>query len=179
MTICSFAFAGHLAFGGMSSYDIRKLRVQLSILLETQQYQEIIENISNNKDLLKTTPNDEFSDLSLVLYFYSYALWKTDSIENAKEVIKEALFYDRLNKDAYWLIREIDNNYSSNNKYFRILITGDWLGEDDKVKKYGFYSTYDIVADSEQKALNLIKEFESAPIDKESVKIDEINEMKL
>lgn len=160
------------------SYDIRKLRVQLSILLETKKYQEIIVKISNNKDLLKNTPNDEYSDLSLILYFYSHALWKTDSIENAIEVIKEALFYDRLNKDAYWLIREFDNNYSSKNKYFRILITGDWLGEDDKNKKYGFYSTYDIVADSEQKALSMIKEFESAPIDKDSVKIDEIKEIK-
>ncbi|MBN2425267.1 MAG: hypothetical protein JXB44_09605, partial [Calditrichaceae bacterium] len=160
------------------SYDLRKLRVQLSILLDTQQYQDIIENISNNKDLLKNTPNDEYSDLSLILYFYSYALWKTDSIDNAIEVIKEALFYDRLNKDAYWLIREIGNNYSINNKYFRILITGDWLGEDNKDKKYGFYSSYDIVADSEQKALSMIKEFESAPIDKDSVKIDEIKEIK-
>ncbi|MBN2260302.1 MAG: hypothetical protein JW702_07140 [Clostridiales bacterium] len=160
------------------SYDIRKLRVQLSILLDTQQYQEIIENISNNKVLLKNTPDDEYSDLSLILYFYSYALWKTNSIKKSIEVIKEALFYDRLNKDAYWLIREIDNNYSSNNKYFRILITGDWLGEDDKEKNYGFYSSYDIVADSEQKALDLIKEFETAPIDKDSVKIDEIEEIK-
>ncbi|MBN2710408.1 MAG: hypothetical protein JXR46_15295 [Calditrichaceae bacterium] len=160
------------------SYDLRKLRVQLSILLDTQQYQEIIENISNNKVLLKNTPDDEYSDLSLILYFYSYALWKTNSIKKSIEVIKEALFYDRLNKDAYWLIREIDNNYSSNNKYFRILITGDWLGEDDKEKNYGFYSSYDIVADSEQKALDLIKEFETAPIDKDSVKIDEIEEIK-
>ena len=160
------------------SYDIRKLSVQLSILLEGQQYHEIIENIDKSRDLLKTTPKDEYSDLSLILYSYSYALWKMDKIENAIEVIKEALFYDRLNKDAYWLIREIDNNYSSDNKYFRILITGDWLGEDDKEKKYGFYSSYDIVTVSEQKALDLIKNYETAPIDKDSVKIDEINEIK-
>jgi tetratricopeptide (TPR) repeat protein len=160
------------------SYNIRKLRVQLSILLDKQHYQEIIENISNNKVLLKNTPIEEYSELSLILYFYSYALWKTDSIEKANETIKEALFYDRLNNDAYWLIREIYNDFSSNNKYFRILITGDWLGEDDKDKKYGFYSSYDIVADSEQKAIDLIKEFETAPIDKDSVKIDEIEEIK-
>ncbi len=159
------------------SYDIRKLRVQLSILLERQQFQEIIENINKSKDLLKSTPKDEYSDLSLILYFYSYALWKMDKIVNAIDVIKEALFYNRLNKDAYWLIREIDNNYSINHKYFRILIAGNWLGEDDKDKKYGFYSSYDIVADSEQKALDLIKEYETAPIDKDSVKIDEIEEI--
>ncbi len=159
-------------------YGIRKLRVQLSILIAKEDYQKVLNSLQNDNDILSEPTEEDNTDLSLIHYFYAFALWRTDDIPKAKDFIKQSLIYDRLNSQTYWLIREINKDYSYDNKYFRILLTGVWLGEGEKDKKYGFYSTYDIVADSEQKAIDLIKEFETAPIDIDSLRIDEIEQIK-
>lgn len=158
-------------------YGIRKLRVQLSILITNEDYQKVLNLLQNDNDRLSEPTEEDNTDLSLIHYFYAFALWRTDNIPKANDLIKQSLFFDRLNSQTYWLIREINNDYSDDNKYFRILITGDWLGKDENNKSFGFYASYDIVAENQDKAIDLIKEYETAPILKDSIKIDEIKEI--
>ncbi len=160
-------------------YSIKKLRVKLSILITNEDYQAVLDSLENDKEIISNISDSDYQDLSLILYFYALAFWKTDNISKAKELIKQSLIYDRFNPQTYWLIREIDNEYSNDNKYFRILLTGDWLGESEDDKKFGFYSSYEIVAESHEKAIELIKEYESAPILKDSIRIDEIKEVNI
>lgn len=158
-------------------YDIRKLSVQMLIQMTNEDYQKVLNSVQKNKDILSHPTLKDNQDLALIYYFYAFASWKTGNTLKAKDLIKQSLIYDRVNPQTYWLIREIDSNYSNDNKYFRILLTGNWLDEDEKDKAFGFYSTFDIVAETTEIALDLIKEYESAPIQKDSIEIEEVNEL--
>jgi len=48
--------------------------------------------------------------------------------------------------------------------YYRIMIEGELPGRDEDGRKWGFFSTYDVVADSVEEAMDYIRRFEGEEI---------------
>jgi len=83
-----------------------------------------------------------------------------------------ALELDRRNPQAAWLVRGVENQISPDGKYYRILLEGRWHEPiEGSEAPPGFYVGYDVVADSELEALELIKRFEPAGV-RDSLRID-------
>jgi hypothetical protein len=97
-------------------------------------------------------------------YLYSShaeTLWKTGDSENALIYAWKAIELNKKQEKASWLIREIEGKFSKESKYFRIMIQGIWPQpiEGDRDKP-GFYTSYDVIADTLEEAMAYIKRFE-------------------
>jgi len=114
-----------------------------------------------------------------IAYFYASHAETLINIEKSNDAITflwKSIELDKNQKKAQWLIREIENRYSENSKYFRILIEGTWSAPFEGEKSVpGFFTSYDVVADSLEDALNYIKKFEPAEISN-SLKISKFEE---
>ncbi|WP_342643372.1 tetratricopeptide repeat protein [Rhodoligotrophos ferricapiens] len=112
--------------------------------------------------------------LSEIYSELSTAFWKTKKKEEAIGAALRAIHFDRQNQDAQFLLREIRKTNYQNAKYMRIMLHGKWHepfeGEKEIPK---FFTTYDVVADGEEEALNFIKEFEPEAV-ADSLQIEEV-----
>lgn len=90
------------------------------------------------------------------------------------EYIQRALEFDRTNADAMWLLREVNAKKSKKAQYFRVLAHGRWDGLMSNGRRYrpNFYTSYDLIAESTEEALKLIREFERSGI-RNSLEIEE------
>ncbi|MCK5743065.1 MAG: hypothetical protein KAH48_12700, partial [Chlorobi bacterium] len=72
-----------------------------------------------------------------------------------------AVHFDRKNKNAMWLLRDIRNEYSKDSKYFLVEVKGTlYVMMDEEEKEELFFAVYAVVADNQEEALSIIKEFE-------------------
>ncbi len=133
---------------------------------------EVFEKFINKYDInefIQTTDvyNQYSPGLSALYFAFSITLWKSEGADKALELIKKAILFDKWNKNAQSLIREIRNNNDYNNaKYMRIYLCGKFykpfIHEGDTV--HSFMVCYFVIADDEIEALNFIKEFEPEEI---------------
>ena len=66
---------------------------------------------------------------------------------------------------ALWLIREIAHRQSPSARYMRLLVRGRWNESiNDDEEPPGFYVTYEVVADSREEAMEMIRPFEPAAV---------------
>src|SRR5262245_37274895 len=73
---------------------------------------------------------------------------------------------------ALWLIREITHRQSPSARYMRLLIRGRWNESiTDDEEPPGFYVTYEVVADSREEAMEMIRPFEPAAV-RESLSLE-------
>jgi len=105
---------------------------------------------------------------SRVLFAFANTLLKTQKLQEAEAEFVKAIQQDRFNTDAQGLLREMrSQNDFSKARYMRIMVQGQWDESE------GFFSTYDVVADSEEEALSFINEIEPEEI-RCSLKIEEV-----
>lgn len=90
-------------------------------------------------------------------------LKKLDDRGAALEIIKSAIRLDRHNKRAMWAFREILNQVSQKAKYFRIMIKAEWpepIKFEKVLEDANYFTSFDVVADDMNEALEFIKLFE-------------------
>ncbi|MGZ8868762.1 MAG: tetratricopeptide repeat protein [Thermoanaerobaculia bacterium] len=80
----------------------------------------------------------------------------------------DAVALDSTDETALWVIREIEGDYSSSAKHFRVIIHG----RDEDFDADGFWRRYDVVADDEEEAMRFIRRVEPAHI-RPSLRLDE------
>jgi tetratricopeptide (TPR) repeat protein len=105
---------------------------------------------------------DDFRDELAVLYTsHAETLYQMKQNKKALEYLWYSVELDKKNKRTSSLIREIENRFSKNTKYYRIMIQGVWPEpfEGESIKP-GFFTSYDVVADDNEQAFELIKRFE-------------------
>jgi hypothetical protein len=90
----------------------------------------------------------------------------------------KAGIFDRDNEAAQWLIRQLKNEISEKNKYFKIEVEGKATGNaKGEVVEDIFHSIYGVVATTSEEALELIVEFENPKI-RESLTLFKAEEMR-
>jgi tetratricopeptide (TPR) repeat protein len=110
---------------------------------------------------------------SQLISSHAETLWKTGYSEKALKCLWEAVALDKKKEKASWLIREIEGKYSTESKYFRVLIEGKWPQPfEGESKRPGFYTSYDVVADSIEDAITYIKRFEPKETE-DTIKVEE------
>jgi hypothetical protein len=72
------------------------------------------------------------------------------------------------------MVREIEGKFSNKAKHFNVMIEGIWPTPfEGESERPGFYTTYDVIAETEEEAVNQIKRFEPEEV-KDSIKVEEI-----
>lgn len=151
-------------------YSLRCYCLKLEILDSQQKYNEILNSI--NQELFDED-NDDEETASQILFYLSKASYKFDKKEDGIKYLKASLKQNRNNENSLWLRREIYGKINSKNKYFRILIHGDYEDEKMKEVEMGFFTSYDVVAMTINSALKEIIEFEPLNLKKETFEVDE------
>jgi tetratricopeptide (TPR) repeat protein len=89
----------------------------------------------------------------------------------------EAIRLDRGCAKALWALREIEGKRSPVARYFRMLVRGRWHGPIEKGKTaLWFYTTYDVVAESPEEALDLARRFEPPEVGA-GLEIEEVEDL--
>ncbi|HEY9793961.1 MAG TPA: tetratricopeptide repeat protein [Candidatus Obscuribacterales bacterium] len=116
---------------------------------------------------------EEMGDLSRTYAEVGRAHWEGKSDrQSAWENAWKALEWDRSDNNALWLVREIINRKSNGSKWFKLVIEGRWHFAIEPNKPIpSFVTTYEVVADSPEDALNFAKDLEPMEV-RSSMKID-------
>ena len=84
--------------------------------------------------------------------------------DDVRELLMTGLCYDQNNASILSSIRELANQTSPAAQYFRILLHGPLRQEEDlDTNAIGFFAPFDVVADTLQEALAIIRGFEESP----------------
>ncbi len=109
-----------------------------------------------------------------VLYELAYAHANLQQEDVARDLILSALQFDKHNTELQYLLRELRNDQDYEQaQYYRIMVDGRWhgpIGDDGVVP--GFLTSYDVVADSVEEAMEFIKEFEPREV-RDSLSVEE------
>ncbi len=169
---CSLVDCSQLKAEGDHELLIFVLSLNISISNNLGQFEE--SKTIFNSTLSEKIDFDSYNQAVSDLYTsYAETLFKTGNSKEALEYLWKAIELHKNNGRASWLIREIEGRFSENSKYFRILIEGVWHQPfEGESENPGFYTSYDVVADTLDDALDLIKRFEPTDIE-HSLKIDE------
>lgn len=96
--------------------------------------------------------------------------------QRAIECVQQSLDFNRSEKNALTLLRNINALYSPKSKYFRLLVEGEWFepleNAKGKLMSAGFMASYDVVAENREEALSLLSELEPEQV-RASLKINE------
>ena len=164
-------------------FPLRALVVELGVYSNLEDYDLIITIVEQtNFDLEIETESQEDEEgefdplIAEVYFYYTKAIWKKEMHEKAAEALVFGLEFDRTNDNLLWLRREMFGAVADQNRYFSLMVQGDWfeVNSDEKLK---FVSYYDVVADTPEGALKMIKDFEPFPFDTDSFMIEEFEEM--
>lgn len=139
--------------------------LRLSLLNNLRQYQDAIKLYAQLEDTVVRHEKDCPSELSCIYAEVGKTFLNLADQAKAKTYLKKAVERDNQNEIAHWLHREIygDKDYKKA-KYYRIVVQGKWhepvKGEEELPE---FFATYEVVADNEEEALEIIKFFEPIP----------------
>ncbi len=149
--------------------------LQLSLLDQLGQH-ELIITLAKEELPRIPSPEDEesASTLSRICAYIATACWYEDKSEaEILHYLRQSVVYDRSNQDAAYLFREMDPQFSESPKYYELVIQGNLLPEEvnEDIPSQTFLTTYGVIADSEEEALEYIKIFEIDAIDKDSLTV--------
>ncbi len=158
-----------------ASMALRADRLLVSILIDQERFEEAME--LGVGALESVTEQTESFELALVEAEMARACWLGyGDRERALELARDALSHAQGLPEALWVIREVENRVSSGNRYYRLLILGDWPEPDDDGNPRGFYISYDVVAEDVDGAMEYVRRFEPA-IRRQSLRLDKCEEV--
>ena len=141
----------------------KKLLAELGKMWNDKDYAKITEyGLAEIKQLPQQARGDGDKEISSVHFLVGSAMkeLKYDA-EKIKYHALQAVHFDRKNKNAMWLLRDVRNEYSKDSKYFLIEVKGTlYVMMDAEEKQELFFAVYAVVADNQEEALSIIKEFE-------------------
>ena len=141
----------------------KKLLTELGQMWNDKNYAKITEyGLAESNRLPQQARGDGDKEISAVHFLIGSAMkelkYDTDKI---KFHALQAVHFDRKNKNAMWLLRDIRNEYSKDSKYFLVEVKGTlYVMMDEEEKEELFFAVYAVVADNQEEALSIIKEFE-------------------
>ncbi len=119
----------------------------------------------------------EENTISGIYYYLAKAYWRTEELALAQDALGLALHWDRTNRRALWLKISMEGTIAEENKYYEIIIQGDWFEEGENGEKFKFLTSYQVVARDMEEALSLIKAFEPIPLNLDSFQVEEWEEL--
>lgn len=140
--------------------------LRLSLLNNLQQYQDAIKLYAQLEDSVIRREEDYPSELSRIYAEVSKTYLNLADPAKAKNYLKKAVERDNQNETAYWLYRELYGSADYKKaKYYRMVIQGKWHEPLEEEKKLpGVFINYEVAADNEEEALEIIKFFEPPEI---------------
>ncbi len=133
----------------------------VSALNHLARYEAAIERAESAISRPASDPQDE-EPLSRLHSGLGRAAWELR--KDAGVALKHswrAIELNPCNHNALFLVREVRNQRTPDSKYFRLLVHGEWHEPVDNVAEtQGFYRSFDVVADTQEAALEFAKEFE-------------------
>lgn len=154
------------------------IALKLELLNKWKQHNKCI--AVGEKCIDKSKKNEHYNtDLSRIHYEVAKAYWvKEENKEKALTHIFAAIEQDNSNSNAMILLRVIEDKKSDKSKYFRMHIEGKSRGvTKSKEEIMSFFSTYDVVAEDKNEALEYIKRFEPKAVP-DSIMIKECEVLK-
>lgn len=152
-------------------YSMKCYCLELDILDDQGKYDEVLKSI--NETNFEEDYDDDKKTISKITFFLANAAYQLGKIKEAIEYVRISLNHNRSNSQSLWLRREMYGKRNKNNKYYRIMIDGDYQDEEIVGQEMGFFTSYDVVANSLESALKEIIEFEPLDLAKDTFAIDE------
>ncbi|MDA3843141.1 MAG: hypothetical protein PF588_02070 [Candidatus Kapabacteria bacterium] len=141
----------------------KRLLAELGQMWNDKDYAKISEyGLAEAQRLPQQARGDGDKEISAVHFVIGSAMKELNyDKEHIKYHALQAAYFDRKNKNAMWLLRDIRNEYSEDSKYFLIEVKGTlYVIKDTEEKEELFFAVYAVVADNQDEALSIIKEFE-------------------
>jgi tetratricopeptide (TPR) repeat protein len=142
--------------------------LELSILSDLGQSDELIEKAQELRDVLEAVDwvDEAFSYFDSLLVAWKqggFALLRDERFLEAREWATRALVIDRTDADALQLLRTSDPDAPTADRYYYVMLEGDWQDEnsEDNEVEEGFFTTLEVIARSEEEAVELALQFES------------------
>ncbi|MEZ4772276.1 MAG: hypothetical protein R3D00_03770 [Bacteroidia bacterium] len=149
------------------------IELQLRILDQLGRH-DLILQMEDELEHLQTPEDEESAEiLSQICTHIARAYYIEDQKEPALHYIHQAIEYHRTNEETAALFREVNGRFSENSKIYSVVISGI-LNDSESEDEIPFITTYGVVADSEEDALDLIREFEIEAVIKDSLEVEEI-----
>jgi len=152
--------------------------IQLGLLDSVGRHDLIIELAEEDLDLLQAPETEEeAATLSRILSHIASAYWYEDyDGDEVEHYLRQAIAFDRTNPDAMYLLREQDPVFSDQSQIFSLLVKGVIFEPDEQglEQQVEFVTSYEVIADDEEEALDLIRRFEITEIDPNSLQVEAI-----
>lgn len=151
------------------------IEMQFALLDTVGRHDLIIEMAEEDLDALQ--PPEDPADaavLSRIMTQVAQAYWYEDEDEDTVEhYLKMAIAFDRSNPDALYLRRELDHQFSEKSRTFELSIQGQFRQEiqEQEAQLIPFQTRYQVIADSEEEALEFISNYESDDISASNLQI--------
>ena len=135
--------------------------LQLTILDAIGRHDLILEIAEEDLELLKAPEGDEDAQiLSNICTSIASAAWYEDKGEEmVMYYLRQAFEYQRGNTDALWLWREMNPVFSENARFYTLLLRGKFA-EEDQSEGEEFMTSYGVIADTVEEAMEMIQAFE-------------------
>ncbi|MCP5059270.1 MAG: hypothetical protein GY937_21405 [bacterium] len=169
----------HLDLGHVGSEDAswelvcRVTSLRIGLLRQLERYREAL---SEGRRLITEARAEGTIDehLAPVLGEYASALWLAERDRTAaEEAAWQAIELDKHEQSAMWVLRELTDRASERGCLYQLLLMGRWhesLGDDEELP--GFFTTYEVVADSADEAIEYARPFEPVSV-RHELKIEE------
>lgn len=146
--------------------------VRTETLNELERYEESLAIASDFLNAEAETEQERHY-LARILTALATAYWKGRNDKDAAlHCLKKALVWDKSRQEALWLLRELNPENSPKAKYYRVLVEGVWPEPiEGETAAPGFFTSYDVVADSQEEALEYIRRVEPDEV-RESLSIN-------
>ena len=118
--------------------------------------------------------SDDPGDFAPLHSELAVALWKSRP-ESGEALTSawHALELDKGSERALMVVREVEGKTSGTSKRFRLLVEGVWMEPFEGTDEIpGFFTPYEVVADTQEEALELLSRLEPADV-RDSLKISE------
>ncbi|MBI9075024.1 MAG: tetratricopeptide repeat protein [Desulfatibacillum sp.] len=112
-------------------------------------------------------------ELSALYDSFATTMWKLTENNQAFEYLWKSIELDKTNQNAMFLIRELENQFSSEAKSFQLVIEGVMpVSSGHGTEGVGFFTSYNVVAKNPDQAFELAKRFEPKNLH-ESLRVEE------
>jgi tetratricopeptide (TPR) repeat protein len=152
--------------------------VQLGLLDSVGRHDLIVELAEEDLDLLQSPETEEeAATLSSILSHIAAAYWYEERDgDEVEHYLRQAIAFDRSNPDALYLLREQDPIFSDQSQVFSLMVKGTLLDQSDSApaQQVEFITSYEVIADTPEEALDLVRRFEVPEIDPDSLQIEAI-----
>ncbi|MEO0470380.1 MAG: tetratricopeptide repeat protein [Bacteroidota bacterium] len=150
--------------------------LQLSILDEVGRYDLLLEVVEEGLEETIPPENDQDAEvMSRICFYAAKACYKEEDEEATQFYLKQAIQYHRSNESTLELIRDIRAEYSDSATLYGIMVQALYEPETEEGKEsFPFMTTYAVLAENEEEAMNYIRDFEIDDVKRESMQVMEV-----